>query len=112
MSNHLRMNELSLLTPSGGSVGKDAKTLRVLGIDLGTTTSTIAEIRWDPERPEDLALRCLEVDQPTNAGVYTNALVPSVVAIEGEKTLVGEGAKRMLARGVVSGEEFKSVFAE
>ena len=106
------MNELTLLTPPGCSVPTDAKSVRVLGIDLGTTNSTIAEIRWEPEHPGDLALRCLEVDQPTNAGVYTNPLVPSVVAIAGEKTLVGEGAKRLLARGVASGEEFKSVFAE
>ena len=39
-------------------------------------------------------------------------MVASIVAIDGEKTLVGEGAKRLLARGVASGEEFKSVFAE
>jgi molecular chaperone DnaK (HSP70) len=106
------MNELSLLTPLGCTIGKDAKALRVIGIDLGTTNSTIAEIRWEPQRPHDFALRCLEVDQPTSAGVYTNTIVPSVVAIDGEKTLVGEGAKRLLARGVAQGEEFKSVFAE
>lgn len=106
------MKELNLLTPSGCSIPKGAKPLRVLGIDLGTTNSTIAEIRWDSAKPGDLDLRCLEVDQPTNAGVYTNTLVPSIVAIAGGKTLVGEGAKRLLARGVASGEEFKSVFAE
>jgi molecular chaperone DnaK (HSP70)/Tfp pilus assembly protein PilF len=84
----------------------------VLGIDLGTTNSTITEICWEPQNPNDIALRCLEVDQPTSAGVYTNTLVPSVVAIDGEKTLVGEGAKRLLARGIAQGEEFKTVFAE
>ena len=106
------MSKLSLLTPTGCRIRKDAQPLRVLGIDLGTTNSTVAEICWEPGKPHDLALRCLEVDQPTSAGVYTNTLVPSVVAIDRDKTLVGEGAKRLLARGVARGEEFKSVFAE
>ena len=106
------MSELSLLEPLGCSLPKDGKRVRVIGIDLGTTNSTISEIWWDPQNPQDLRLRCLEVDQPTNAGVYTNTLVPSVVAIDGDRTLVGEGAKRLLARGVAQGEELKSVFAE
>ena len=75
------MKELGLLTPSGCSLPKGGKALRVVGIDLGTTNSTIAEIQWDPRKPHDLAVRCLEVDQPTNAGVYTDTLVPSIVAI-------------------------------
>lgn len=105
-------NSLELITPHGASPTLATEAVRVIGIDLGTTSSTIAEIHWDPAKPQGFTLRCLEVDQPTTAGVYTNTLVPSVVAIEGGRTLVGEGAKRLLARGVANGEEFKSVFAE
>ena len=106
------MNELSLLIPSGSAACTDGESLRVLGIDLGTTNSSIADIRWEPNKPNDVSLRCLEVDQPTGQGVSTNTLVPSIVAIEGEKTLVGEGAKRLLAKGVARGEEYKTVFPE
>jgi molecular chaperone DnaK (HSP70) len=105
------MNVVDLLNSSGAKY-HSTEPVRVVGIDLGTTNSTVAEIWWDPAKPEAMPLRCLEVDQPTNAGVYTNTLVPSVVAVDGDKTLVGEGAKRLLARGVASGEEFKTVFAE
>ena len=75
---------------------RETKPLRVWGIDLGTTNSTIAEISWHPENdvgtlPE---CRCLELEQPTDAGVYTSPLVPSVVAIlpSGEHW-VGEGSE-------------------
>lgn len=70
----------------------------MLGIDLGTTNSTTAEIRWDPARPESPRARCLEVDQETLEGKYTHVLVPSVVALHGGRTVVGEGAKRIRAR--------------
>ena len=69
------MNELSLLIPSGSAPCTDAKSLRMLGIDLGTTNSAIADIRWDSNKPNDVTLRCLEVDQQTSAGIYTNTLM-------------------------------------
>ena len=76
------MNELSLLIPPGSGVETKATSLRVLGIDLGMTNSPIADIRWESNKPNDVELRCLEIDQPTSAGVYTNTLVPSVVATD------------------------------
>ena len=106
------MRKISPVHPSGCQIPPEAKPLRVLGIDLGTTNSTVSEIRWDPARPGEAELRCLDIEQETEAGIFTGPLVPSVVALKNGRTLVGEGAKRLLARGVGAGEEFRSVFAE
>lgn len=79
---------------------REAKPLRVWGIDLGTTNSTLAEITWSPGDGGVLPeCRCLDLDQPTEAGVYTSPLVASVLAIlpSGEHW-VGEGAKRLRTR--------------
>jgi molecular chaperone DnaK (HSP70)/Tfp pilus assembly protein PilF len=75
----------------------------VLGIDLGTTNSTAAEINWHPDHGAPSPARCLEVEQPTSEGTYIHALVPSVVAIHGGQILVGEGAKRLRARAAELG---------
>lgn len=72
--------------------------IRALGIDLGTTNSTVAEVVWDPMDPGSTVARCLEVAQPTMEGRYVHVMVPSMVALYGEKTLVGEGAKRLRAK--------------
>lgn len=76
------------------------KTCRVIGIDLGTTNSTVAQVRLPVEAnasPES-ACECLHLEQPTQMGPYIGALVPSVVAIDkAGATWVGEGAKRMRA---------------
>jgi molecular chaperone DnaK len=69
--------------------------VRALGVDLGTTNSTVAEILWTPGQSEPPEVRCLQVDQETEEGLYTHVLVPSVVAHCGDKILVGEGAKRL-----------------
>jgi molecular chaperone DnaK (HSP70) len=75
----------------------------VLGIDLGTTNSTAAEISWHPNHGAPSPARCLEVEQPTAEGTYIHALVPSVVAIHGGQVVVGEGAKRLRARAAELG---------
>ncbi len=71
--------------------------IRVLGIDLGTTNSTVAEVIWDPADQGKTVARCIEVEQPTLEGVYTHVLVPSVVALRDGRMFVGEGAKRLRA---------------
>ncbi len=71
--------------------------VRVIGIDLGTTNSVVAEIVWDPNRGEPPAVKCLEVVQETPFGNYVHTLVPSVVAIADGKVWIGEGAKRLRA---------------
>ncbi len=75
---------------------KISKEIRVLGIDLGTTNSTVAEVVWKPSKSP--ACKTLEIDQPTREGIYTSPIVPSVVAILPDKKIwVGEGAKRLRA---------------
>lgn len=72
---------------------KCEKTLRVLGIDLGTTNSVMTEIKWQPGlNPET---KVIQVEQDTPLGSYTDILFPSVVAIQAGKVWVGEGANRM-----------------
>ncbi len=74
------------------------KPIRVLGIDLGTTNSAVAQIIFDPNNPESLKAECLRVVQKTESGDITLKTVPSVVAIKDEKVFVGEGAKRMIPK--------------
>ncbi|MDG4594670.1 MAG: Hsp70 family protein [Candidatus Contendobacter sp.] len=92
------MNTLALITPPGIQLRIPTQPLRVIGIDLGTTNSTIAEILWTPGDADAPKVRCLEVEQPTQAGLYTHTLVPSVVALHGGQQYVGEGAKTLRAR--------------
>ena len=73
--------------------------VRVIGIDLGTTNSVVAEIVWDPKQPHTPSVRCLEIEQITETGIYRHMLVPSVVACLEDETWVGEGAKRLRATG-------------
>ena len=106
------MTPIDLLRPEGCSADLPAQPVRVLGIDLGTTNSTVAEIVWQPSQP-DVKVRCLEVDQETLFGTYTHLLVPSAVAIHDGKMIVGEGAKRLLARAAEFGlEREKTIFLE
>ena len=73
---------------------------RVIGIDLGTTNSTVAQVKLplEPGASAEASCECLHLEQPTQMGPYIGALVPSVVAIDKSGTVwVGEGAKRMRA---------------
>lgn len=74
---------------------------RVIGIDLGTTNSTVAQVKIPvaADTSPELACECLHLEQPTQMGPYIGALVPSVVAIDKDGTVwVGEGSKRMRAK--------------
>ena len=98
------MNPLPYLRPPGAKLRPRLKACRVLGIDLGTTNSTVAEIRWSPSEPETIEPAvCLEVAQPTLSGDFTSVLVPSVVSQLSDRQLVGEGARRCLSRSVELG---------
>lgn len=106
------VGSLALLKPEGCTLDVPPQPVRALGIDLGTTNSTVAEIVWQPSQKE-IKVRCLEVDQETLFGTYTHLLVPSAVAIHDGKVTVGEGAKRLLARAAELGlERDKSLFME
>lgn len=91
---------LSLVVPSGPL----SRTVRVLGIDLGTTNSTVAEAVAGP-RGSRSGLSTLEVAQPTPEGEYVHVLVPSAVARHRGATWVGEGAKRLRRRAAELGLE-------
>jgi len=84
--------------------------VRVLGIDLGTTNSAIAEIVWSRGEERPLRANCIEVRQETETGLYVNVLVPSVVAIYQDREWVGEGAKRLRARPEM--RRYKNIFYE
>lgn len=89
-----------------------AHRVRAFGIDLGTTNSTVAEAVWDPSS-KTVEVTCLEVDQPTLQGRYTNTIVPSVVAVKNGDAMIGEGAKRLRTQLVDYGlVERRTVFAD
>ncbi len=97
----MSIHALSLLTPEGRELQQNLGPLRVLGIDLGTTNSTAAEVTW--EQGSTPVARCLEVEQPTLEGAYVHVLVPSIVALHQGREFVGEGAKRLRARAAELG---------
>lgn len=89
---------LSLVVPPGPL----SRPVRVLGIDLGTTNSTVVEAVAGGSRS---GLSTLEVAQPTPEGEYVHVLVPSAVAVHRGATWVGEGAKRLRGRAAELGLE-------
>lgn len=92
------MNTLAMITPENFQVRGPDKPLRVVGIDLGTTNSAIAEVLMQPGDTGLPDVRCLEVEQETPQGTYTHTLVPSVVGFHDGKLLVGQGAKGLRTR--------------
>ena len=91
------MGTFQLLMPGLTKVDRK-KPVRVVGIDLGTANSTIAEVRWEPGGAAP-KVRCVEVEQPTLEGTYTHVLIPSVVAIHEGRVWAGKGAKRLRGLG-------------
>lgn len=89
------LNQITLFQPEGASLRLPDTPLRVLGIDLGTTNSTVAEIIWDPRDQALAQPRCLTIRQETFAGPVFDPLVPSMVAIHSGHVVVGDGAKRL-----------------
>lgn len=105
--------QLALLSPDGAEISELTKPVRVLGIDLGTTNSAMAEISWPADSAAKLEPRCIEVPQKTLAGTYTHFLVPSAVALYNGREWVGEGAKRLHARSPEFGLDLnKNLFLE
>lgn len=90
------MKKIRFLEPaSHASERLPAAPVRVLGIDLGTTNSTVAEGVWDPNGEAEPRARCLAIEQETLDAPVRDSLVPSVVAIVDGRTLVGRGANRL-----------------
>ena len=105
-------DNLEIFRPEKGQVTLPHAPVRVIGIDLGTTNSTVTEIIWGPGETTPSSARCLSIDQQTTQGRYTHVLVPSVVALYQGQKWVGEGAKRLRAQPEAGLEEGKTLFAE
>lgn len=102
----------NLIFSEGTPNRKSKKPVRVLGIDLGTTNSTVAEIVYDPTSKNDISVRCLAIEQPTGSRSHWNPLVPSVVAIHDGQEIVGEGARLLRSKSREAGMiEESNVFA-
>ncbi len=76
------MNPLAKLTAASSGL----PATRVLGIDLGTTNSTVAQVRLPvaAAATAEAVCECLSLEQPTQMGPCIGALVPSVVAVDRE----------------------------
>ncbi len=97
------MDAFKLKIPRPDNFLTATKPVRVLGIDLGTTNSAITEVYWSPEQPDNVEVGAIPVEQETPDGPHTSILVPSAVAIHGEKRYVGEGAKVLRAKAAELG---------
>jgi len=91
-------NALSIIQRGQVDQRRSGQSIRVSGIDLGTTNSTISEAIWEVGSALLPKVQCLEVLQPTMEGEYTHVLLPSAVAIHNGKIFIGEGAKRLRSR--------------
>ncbi len=103
----------SILQYMVNSPSSPKKEIRVLGIDLGTTNSTVSEIIYHPDQKEPPVVSCLEIDQETLDGLYTHIMIPSFVAIYQGRIFIGEGPKRLrgnLADAESSLEYLKNIF--
>lgn len=92
------MKSVSIFQAKTKSIRPLNNKIRALGIDLGTTNSTVAEVVLDKGTTKLPPSRCLEIEQYTIDGEHTHLLVPSVVALYGGREIIGEGAKRLRAR--------------
>lgn len=97
------MEPFALIVPDETNLELPDKPVRVLGIDLGTTNSTVAEVVWRPTTRPPVRALCVEIAQETTEGQYIHVLVPSVVAIHSGRVIVGEGAKRLRTRAAELG---------
>ena len=102
---------LTLIAPHDVQARVPTEPVRVLGMDLGTTNSAVAEIMVPPGAAEVPEVRCLDVEQETLQGPFISSMVPSVLALHDGRLLVGEGAKGLRARLSDFGlEQNRSIF--
>lgn len=106
------MNALELIAPAKDNLKKIKKPVRVIGIDLGTTNSTVSEIVFNPASKNDISVRCIAAEQPTGSRSHWNPLVPSIVAIHDGHEIVGEGARLLRSKSSEAGLiEESNIFA-
>lgn len=107
------MNSMIILPEDTSKISNLPSTIRVLGIDLGTTNSTIVESVLLPRVTPPYRAECISIKQPTLAGDYFHFLLPSVVALYDGEVFIGEGAKRL--RGEISSNglrQYETLFYE
>ena len=93
------MAKLNLKIASGSELKNRELPVRVLGIDLGTTNSTVAEMSVTSVDGKPVArLRCIPVPQETEDGLIESPVLPSAVAVHEGRTWVGEGARQLRAK--------------
>ncbi len=101
----------ALATTVENEVPSSRRPLRVIGVDLGTTNSAVAEIVVPVDVDRAPEARCLDVEQPTRQGPQFHTLVPSVLALHDGQLYVGAGAKDLRARiGDLDLEWNRSIF--
>ena len=86
------------------------KPVRVIGIDLGTTNSTVTDIVWSPASGEQPVATLIDIPQATAEGLLTFDLVPSVVALTDQGEMVGTGAHRERAKTASNLVKNKSIW--
>lgn len=105
------MKDLKVFIPEHKEMKIPDHPIRTIGIDLGTTNSTVAQAIWDPDRPEKIDVACIEVEQFTENGLDTDIIVPSVVALHKGRTWIGKGAKELRSKIEERGlKKDKSIF--
>jgi hypothetical protein len=62
------LDRLALLSGGKRSLVKRDHPIRVVGIDLGTTNCTVAELVWEPGMGDLPNVRCIPIDQDTTQG--------------------------------------------
>ena len=86
--------------------------IRVIGIDLGTTNSTVTEIVWDSTSGEPPVASLIDIPQRTVQGEVVRDLVPSAVALLEGAEYIGEGAHRLRSSTVSPLQRGKDIWWE
>ena len=104
--------DFSALVPSEKNPALAALgTFRVIGIDLGTTNSAVAEIVFSVDHQGEVKPSCLSVKQLTRHGPEFDTLVPSILALWEGKLFIGTGAKDLRAlSGDYKLKEYENIF--
>lgn len=105
----MSQNEALILPEGRPKLAERNRPFYALGIDLGTTQSTVSLAVWNGIDPVDI--RTLPVRQRLLDGEHTDVFVPSVVAIYGGRAYVGEGGRRLRGQATELGlRQYRNLF--
>ena len=100
-------SNLNQIANIGSNIENRKFPIRVLGIDLGTTNSTVTNFLKEKDSKEVIETYEIKQEIP-NSGYTIDKLLPSVVAIINGETFIGEGAKRKRGENKL----YKNIFYE